>query len=85
MQGFACPDITLDSETLYAHMDFWGQEDKPTSAELLRLNPKETALYDDLRYNRIRPALRLEQEYIGFECLRRFEPYIFTKNSIFIV
>jgi hypothetical protein len=65
--------LLMDAETLYAHMAFWGQEDKPTSANLLRLSPKETALYDDLRYNRIRPALRLEQEYIGFECLNLFD------------
>jgi hypothetical protein len=33
---------------------------------LPRLNPEERALYDDLRDNRIRKNLRLEQERIGF-------------------
>lgn len=65
--------LLMDAETLYAHMAFWGQEDKPTSADLLRLSSAENALYQDLRYSRIRQALRLEQEYIGFECLRRLD------------
>jgi hypothetical protein len=34
--------------------------------ELPRLNDEERALYDDLRDNRIRKKLRLEQERIGF-------------------
>jgi len=35
-------------------------------AGLPRLNVEECALYDDLRDNRLRPNLRLEQERIGF-------------------
>lgn len=34
--------------------------------DLPRLTPEERALFDDLRDNRIRPGLRLEQEMIGF-------------------
>jgi hypothetical protein len=34
--------------------------------DLHRLTPEERALYDDLRDNRIRAGLRLEQEHIGF-------------------
>jgi len=33
---------------------------------LHRLTPEERALYDDLRDNRIRTGLRLEQEHVGF-------------------
>ncbi|MBI5438249.1 MAG: hypothetical protein HY936_04790 [Nitrosomonadales bacterium] len=38
----------------------------PTVRELNRLQPEESALYDDLRCNRFVPSLRLEQERIGF-------------------
>jgi len=34
--------------------------------DLPRLNAEEGALYDDLRDNRLRRNLRLEQERIGF-------------------
>ena len=45
----------------------WGEESDPANHDLLRLTPEERALYDDLRDNRIRPHLRLEQERIGFQ------------------
>jgi len=44
----------------------WGEEDKPTQRDLPRLTAAESALYDELRDNRIRKNLRLEQERIGF-------------------
>ena len=56
----------MDRETLYAHKVIWGEEDRASSADLARLTADEQALYDDLRDNRIRTALRLEQEQIGF-------------------
>lgn len=59
----------MDRATLDAHASVWGVEDKPLRVELRRLRPDEQALYDDLRDNRIRAGLRLEQEYVGFECL----------------
>lgn len=59
----------MDKATLDAHAVFWGNEDKPTQTDLRRLTPDERALYDDLRDNRIRPGLRLEQEHIGFHWL----------------
>jgi hypothetical protein len=37
--------------------------------DLHRLTSEERALYDDLRDNRIRTGLRLEQEHIGFRWL----------------
>lgn len=60
--------LLMDRATLLAHADHWGHEPQPLSRELPRLHPHESALYDDLRYGRVRaePPLRLEQERIGF-------------------
>jgi hypothetical protein len=63
--------LMMDRDTLLAHRDYWGVEDKPTRRDLQRLTPTEQALYDDLRDNRIRPNLRLEQERIRFGWVRR--------------
>lgn len=59
----------MDRKTLELHAAFWGHEDKPLRVELHRLTREEQALYDDLRDNRIRAGLRLEQEHIGFQWL----------------
>lgn len=59
----------MDRETLDAHASVWRSEDTPLLADLHRLTPEERALYDDLRDNRIRARLRLEQEHIGFHWL----------------
>lgn len=59
----------MDRATLDAHASAWGSEDKPLRVDLHRLTPEERALYDDLRDNRIRAGLRLEQEHIGFHWL----------------
>ena len=59
----------MDKATLDAHAPVWGNEDKPLRVDLHRLTPEERALYDDLRDNRIRAGLRLEQEHIGFHWL----------------
>lgn len=56
----------MDRKTLDAHTAVWGTEDKPLVADLHRLTPEERSLYDDLRDNRKRSGLRLEQEHIGF-------------------
>jgi hypothetical protein len=56
----------MDRNTLLAFEALWGEEEKQTLRDLPRLNPEERALYDDLRDNRIRKNLRLEQERIGF-------------------
>lgn len=56
----------MDRDTLQAFVPLWGEEGKQTLRDLPRLNPEETALYDDLRDNRIRKNLRLEQETISF-------------------
>jgi hypothetical protein len=56
----------MDRETLQAHSAMWGSEDQPFTADLHRLTSTERALFDDLRDNRIRPKLRLEQEHVAF-------------------
>ncbi len=58
--------LLMDRATLLAFEARWGREDKQTLRDLPRLNTEECALYDDLRDNRLRPNLRLEQERIGF-------------------
>jgi hypothetical protein len=57
----------MDEKTLHHHKDSWGDEDKPSTAELLPyLTDDEYALYQELKNNRWRPNLRLEQERIGW-------------------
>lgn len=63
--------LLMDRPTLMAHAQQWGEEptDKRHSSPLSRLLDEEAALYDDLRCDRIRPQLRLEQERIGYRWL----------------
>ena len=56
----------MDRVTLLAFEARWGEEEKQTVRDLAGLNREEQSLYDDLRDNRIRKKLRLEQEKIGF-------------------
>ena len=56
----------MDRATLLAFESQWGEEAAPTVRDLPRLTAHERALFDDLRDNRIRKNLRLEQERIGF-------------------
>ncbi len=58
--------VLMDRNTLLAFEAHWGEEKKQELRDLPWLNPEERALYDDLRDNRIRKNLRLEQERIGF-------------------
>jgi hypothetical protein len=60
----------MDRASLDAHVAFWGREDKPQRADLHRLTQEELRLYDDLRDNRIREGLRLEQEHLSFGWVR---------------
>jgi hypothetical protein len=60
----------MDRATLHAHAAAWGVEDRPLTVDLDRLSADERALYDDLRDNRLRPRLRLEQEQVGFGWVR---------------
>ena len=61
----------MDRATLLEFEAHWGAEEKPTLRDLHRLDEHERALYDELRDNRIRPNLRLEQERIGFGWVKR--------------
>lgn len=58
--------LLMDQATLMAHQALWGEETEPITHDLPRLTPSEAALYDQLRDNRIRKNLRLEQEHIDF-------------------
>lgn len=59
----------MDRETLLAHRSHWGEEPEPARHDLSRLTPDEAAVYDELRFNRLQPRLRLEQERIGYDWL----------------
>jgi hypothetical protein len=61
--------LLMDRDTLMAHEDLWGKEPTQVTRDLPRLTSDEHALYDDLRDNRLRKNLRLEQERVGFHCL----------------
>jgi len=62
--------LLMDRDTLMAHEALWGREMQPLCRDLPRLNSAESALYDELRDNRIRAGVRLEQERIGYRCVR---------------
>lgn len=59
--------LLMDRATLLAHEILWGCEARPTRTVLPHLNIEESALYEDLRLDRIAPSLRLEQERIGYD------------------
>ena len=56
----------MDRATLMAHEGLWGVEADQVIRDLPRLTPSEGALFDELRDNRMRVGLRLEQERVGF-------------------
>ncbi len=56
----------MDRDTLMAHQSLWGNEKDQALCDLPLLTADERGLFDDLRDNRIRTNLRLEQEFIGF-------------------
>ena len=63
--------VLMDRATLLAFEAHWGEEARPTLRDLRRLNDEERALFDELRNDKIRPNLRLEQERIGFGWVER--------------
>ena len=63
--------LLMDRETLLAFSAHWGHEAHQSVRDLPLLQPDEQSLYDDLRDNRLRPNLRLEQERIGFGGLQQ--------------
>jgi hypothetical protein len=61
----------MDRATLLAHRPQWGKEPKPVLRDLTRLDPRERALFADLRDQRLGQKIRLEQERIGFSWVER--------------
>ena len=67
----AARSLLMDRATLHAFEAHWGVEEKPLRRDLERLDAEEQSLYDELRDNRVRANLRLEQERIGFAWVER--------------
>ena len=63
--------LLMDKATLLAHATQWGTEPQPVVRDLPRLTVEEGALFDELRDNRLRVGVRLEQERIGFDWLQK--------------
>jgi hypothetical protein len=63
----------MDRATLIAHRDLWGHEPPANRFEgkLPNLDEAEQSLFQDIKYNRLADDVRLEQERIGFEWLRK--------------
>ncbi len=60
----------MDHATLFEFEAQWGEETQQTTRDLSRLTHEEQALYNDLRDNRIRKHLGLEQKRVGCEWVR---------------
>jgi len=58
--------LLMTRETLLRHEALWVTEDRPIRRDLEHLTDSERQLYDDLRDDRIRNRLRLEQEVIDY-------------------
>lgn len=58
--------LLMDRETFMTHRRHWGEEQTPARHELPGLTAEESALYDELRFDRLGKGLRLEQERIGY-------------------
>lgn len=71
----------MDRVTLLAFESQWGKEERQTLRDLPRLTGEEKALFDNLRDNRIRKNLRLEQERIGFGCVELALSELFKEDD----
>ena len=71
----------MDRATLLAHRLHWGEEPDPARHDLARLTPEEAAVYDDLRFDRHQPRLRLEQERVGFGWLSARQAALFGVST----
>ena len=60
--------LLMDRDTLLGHKELWGEEpqDRRCLHDLDALDGEESALYDDLRFDRLGERVRLEQERIGY-------------------
>lgn len=58
--------VLMDRDTLLAHRDRWGTEDRPAKSVLTRLTPDEFDLYSELVADGLGERVRLEQERIDW-------------------
>ena len=63
--------MLMDSETLLAHRASWGTEPKQVAKDLPHLTDAEADLYGALLRGEHGDRVRLEQEFIGFDQVRR--------------
>lgn len=63
--------VLMDRETLTAHRDRWGTEDRPATSVLSRLEPDERDLYSELVADSLGDRVRLEQERIGWRWVQQ--------------
>jgi len=67
----AVRSLLMDRATLLACRPLWSSESAPHIGDLCRLTPDENQLYNDLRFDRLALAVRLEQEHIPFTHLTK--------------
>lgn len=58
--------VLMDRETLLAHRDRWGSEDRPARSALTRLTAGEQGLYAELVEGGLGERVRLEQERVDW-------------------
>lgn len=58
--------LLMDEETLLRHRDLWSHDDSKPGSQLARLSIDEQRLYGRLGQGAFGPAIRLEQERIGW-------------------
>lgn len=58
--------LLMDRETLFQHRSAWASESSVHTTDLTRLEPDESALFDELRRHQHGDGVRLEQERIRF-------------------
>lgn len=66
----AARSMLMDRATLLSHESQWVDEPAQVREPLTRLTEAETALYHDLVEDLFGPAVRLEQERVGFAALK---------------
>lgn len=69
----AVPDaqsLLMDRSTLETHRSLWGVELSQFSGDLPCLSDDESALYDDLRFDRLGRRVRLEQERVPYNWVK---------------
>lgn len=64
--------LLMDRCALLEYRNLWSTEEVPFVGQLSRLTPEETALYDDLRFDRLGRGVRLEQERIPLRKVAEF-------------